>query len=359
MVRDGGVKKKNGHASTSKGKGPVQAVQSAPKKGKAKGKGKKVKPNKARTENRCFTCNEVGHWRQNCPKRHEAGASLGPCNQGGIANLHKWEWVDRLSGLEQRADDVAKEFDEFLEGVIEEHLSKNVADDKGQDIVDILLEIQKTNTTGFTFERDLIKAITMDVFAGGTYTTFTNLEWAMTELRHPQAMKKMQQETQEIGQGRSMISEDDLYKMPYLRAIIKETLRLHPPLPLLIPHESTQDVKVLGYDIAAGTQVIVNAWAIGRDSSTWADPNEFQPERFLNSPIDYKGFHFELIPFGVGRRGCPGIHFAMIINELVFANLVYKFDFALDRRESLDMSETLGLTAQKKCPLLVTVTSCK
>ncbi|KAJ9547039.1 hypothetical protein OSB04_019582 [Centaurea solstitialis] len=91
MIRDGGVKKKNGHTSTSKGKGPVQAVQSAPKKGKGKGKGKKVKPNKARTENRCFTCNEVGHWRQNCPKRHEAGASLGPCNQGGIANLHKWE----------------------------------------------------------------------------------------------------------------------------------------------------------------------------------------------------------------------------------------------------------------------------
>ncbi|KAJ9538325.1 hypothetical protein OSB04_031058 [Centaurea solstitialis] len=74
MVRDGGVKKKNGHASTNKGKGPVQAVQSAPKKGKGKGKGKKVKPNKARTENRCFTCNEVGHWRQNCPKRHEAGS---------------------------------------------------------------------------------------------------------------------------------------------------------------------------------------------------------------------------------------------------------------------------------------------
>ncbi|KAJ9536155.1 hypothetical protein OSB04_un000668 [Centaurea solstitialis] len=269
-------------------------------------------------------------------------------------------WVDRLSGLEQRADDVAKEFDEFLEGVIEEHVSKNVADDKGQDIVDILLEIQKTNKRGFHIERDLIKAITMDVFSGGTYTTFTNLEWAMTELlRHPQAMKKLQQETREIGQGRSMIIEDDLDKMPYLRAIIKEILRLHPPLPLLIPHESTQDVKVLGYDILAGTQIIVNAWAIGRDSSTWVNPNEFQPERFLNSPIDYKGFHFELIPFGAGRRGCPGIHFAMVINELVLANLVYKFDFALGRGESLDMGEAHGLTAHKKYPLLVTITSCK
>ncbi|KAJ9567890.1 hypothetical protein OSB04_003856 [Centaurea solstitialis] len=266
-------------------------------------------------------------------------------------------WVDWLSGLEQRADYVAKEFNDFFDGVIEEHINKKLVNTEGLDIVDILLEIERDNTIGFHLERDEIKAIIMDIFAGGTDTTFTNLEWAISELlRHPQAMKKLQQEAREIGQGKSMITEDDLDKMPYLKSILKETLRLHPPLPLLVPHESTQDVKLLGYDITAGTRVIVNAWAIARDSSTWTEPNEFQPERFLNNPIDYKGFHFELIPFGAGRRGCPAIQFAMIVNELVLANLVYKFDLKVAEGEDLDMSETNGLTVHKKYPIFVTAT---
>ncbi|KAJ9535702.1 hypothetical protein OSB04_un001147 [Centaurea solstitialis] len=266
-------------------------------------------------------------------------------------------WVDWLSGLEQRADYVAKEFNDFLDGVIEEHINKKLVNTEGLDIVDILLEIERDNTIGFHLERDEIKAIIMDIFAGGTDTTFTNLEWAISELlRHPQAMKKLQQEAREIGQGKSMITEDDLDKMPYLKSILKETLRLHPPLPLLVPHESTQDVKLLGYDITAGTRVIVNAWAIARDSSTWTEPNEFQPERFLNNPIDYKGFHFELIPFGAGRRGCPAIQFAIIVNELVLANLVYKFDLKVAEGEDLDMSETNGLTVHKKYPIFVTAT---
>ncbi|KAJ9562461.1 hypothetical protein OSB04_007621 [Centaurea solstitialis] len=267
------------------------------------------------------------------------------------------KWVDRLSGLERRADEVAEEFNEFLEGVIEEHVNKKLVDTEGQDIVDILLEIQKNNTMGFHLERDQIKAIIMNIFEGGTDTTFASLEWAISELlRHPRAMKKLQQEAREIGQGRSMITEDELEKMPYLKSVIKETLRLHPPLPLLVPHESTEDVKLLGYDITAGTRVIINAWAIGRDSSTWTDPNEFQPERFLDNSVDYKGFHFELIPFGAGRRGCPAIQFVMIINELVLANLVYKFDLKVAEGKDLDMSETYGLTVHKKCPLLVTAT---
>ncbi|XP_023756353.1 3-beta-hydroxylase [Lactuca sativa] len=266
-------------------------------------------------------------------------------------------WVDRLSGLERRADEVAKEFDEFLEGVIEERLNKKGVGVVTQYLVDILLEIQKDNTTGFHLERDAIKAIIMDVFSAGTDTTFTNLEWAICELlRHPQTMKRLQQEAREVGQGRSMITEDSLDNMPYLKAVLKETLRLHAPVPLLILRESTQDVKLLGYDITAGTQVIINAWAISRDGSTWEEPDKFMPERFLDNPIDYKGLHFELIPFGAGRRGCPGIQFAMVVNELVLANLVYKFDFTLTAGEDLDISESIGLTVHKKCPILVVAT---
>ncbi|KAJ0554274.1 putative cytochrome P450 [Helianthus annuus] len=224
------------------------------------------------------------------------------------AYIPSLRWVDQLSGLERRVDKVAKEFDEFLEGVLEEHANKNRVDVKCEDLVDVLLEIQRDNTTGFPLEDDMIKALILDIFLAGTDTTFTSLEWALCELlRHPQAMKELQQEALKIGQGRSMITEDQLEKMVYLKAVLKETLRLHTPLPLLVPRESTQDVQLLGYDIPSGTQVFINAWAISRDPSKWEAPEEFRPERFLNNPpIDYKGFHFELIPFGAGRRGCPG-----------------------------------------------------
>ncbi|GMP33903.1 hypothetical protein CsSME_00007011 [Camellia sinensis var. sinensis] len=125
-------------------------------------------------------------------------------------------------------------------------------------------------------------------------------------------------------------------------------MRLHPPIPLLVPRRSTRVVKLVGYDIAAGTQVITIAWAIGRDPLSWDEPEEFRPD-------------FELIPFGAGRRGCPGIQFAMAVDELALANLVYKFDFAVPNgasREDLDTSEAIGLIVHKRSPILAVVTHC-
>lgn len=282
-----------------------------------------------------------------------------------IGNYIPWlSWVDRMSGLEARTRKVAEEFDEFLDGILEEHINKKkmVDGDVGevQDLVDVLLDTQRENTTSFSLDRDVIKAAIMDIFAAGTVTTSTVTEWAISELiRHPRVMKKLQHEIGEIAQGKSMIYEEDLEKMHYLQAVLKETLRLHTPLPLLISRKSTQDVKLMGYDIAAGTQVIINAWAIARDPSLWEESEKFKPERFLNSPINYNGFHFEFLPFGGGRRGCPGIHFAMAVNELALANLVYKYDLKLPdgaRGEELDMSEITGLSLHRKSPLLVVAT---
>ncbi|XP_076907387.1 cytochrome P450 Tp4149-like [Bidens hawaiensis] len=268
-------------------------------------------------------------------------------------------WVDWLSGLNRKADKVAKEFDEFLEIVLDEHVNKHVDGVEGRDLVEILLDFQRENTRGFRLERDMIKAIIVDLFTAGTDTTFTSLEWTMCELlRHPRVMKKLKQEALEVGQGRSLITEDDLEKMPYLKAVFKEALRLHIPLPMLVPRQSTEDIKLQGYDIQSGTQVLINAWAIARDPSNWEEPEVFEPERFLKSPIDYKGLHFELLPFGAGRRGCPGIQFAMVVNELILANLVYKFDLALVGEEDFNMCETNGITVHKKCPLLVSATHC-
>ncbi|KAK7315004.1 hypothetical protein VNO77_33536 [Canavalia gladiata] len=195
------------------------------------------------------------------------------------------------------------------------------------------------------------------MFGAGTDTTLAVLEWAMTELlKHPIVMQKLQDEVRNVARDRAHITEEDLNGMPYLKAVIKETLRLHPPSPILIPRESMQDTKVMGYDIEGGTHVLVNAWAISVDPCYWDQPLEFQPERFLNSSIDIKGHDFQLIPFGAGRRGCPGITFAMVVNELVLANVVHQFNWALldgvMGDQALDMSETTGLTIHRKIPLV-------
>jgi cytochrome P450 len=198
------------------------------------------------------------------------------------------------------------------------------------------------------------------MFIAGTDTTYTVLEWTLTELlRHQTVMHKLQDEVRTVVGNRTHVTEEDLVNMTFLKAVIKETLRLHIPVPLLVPRRTMEDIKLDGYDIAAGSQVIVNAWAIARDSSIWEEPLEFKPERFMNSSIDYKGLDFELIPFGAGRRGCPGVTFAISINELVLANLVNQFDWKLPdgiEGKDLDMSETNGLTCRRKYPLLAVAT---
>lgn len=196
-----------------------------------------------------------------------------------------------------------------------------------------------------------------DVFAAGTDTTSTVLEWAMAELiRHPMIMKKLQLEVREIVKERRDILDSDLENMHYLKAVIKETLRCHTPIPLLVPRIARKDVNILGYDIPAGTMAIINAWTISRDPAYWEEPEEFKPERFLDSPIDYKGLDFELIPFGAGRRACPGITFAMATNELVLANIVHKFDWESPggmQGEEFNMSERPGIAIHRAAPLCV------
>ncbi|PRQ31545.1 putative psoralen synthase [Rosa chinensis] len=159
-----------------------------------------------------------------------------------------------------------------------------------------------------------------DIFVGGTDTTFTILEWGMSELfKHPSLMRKLQSEVREIvGNHKDIITEDDLVGMNYLKAVIKETFRLHPPVPLLLPRITTQDAKINGYNILSGIQVFVNAWQTGRDPKSYKEPEEFKPERFINNAIDYKGNDgFQFIPFGAGS--CPRIQFAMVdLSDFVF-----------------------------------------
>ncbi|XP_061993569.1 cytochrome P450 736A117-like [Rosa rugosa] len=170
-------------------------------------------------------------------------------------------------------------------------------------------------------------------------------------LRHPRVMKKLQNGVREIAGNKVEITEDDLNGMKYLKAVIKETLRLHPPFPLLF-RMSTEDKKIKGYNIKANTQIIVNAWQIGRDPKSYNNPDNYEPERFLNSDVDYIGNHFEFIPFGAGRRRCPGIQFAAMVSEIALANLV--FDWAVPGGlgvHDIDMTESTGVITQMKYPL--------
>lgn len=178
----------------------------------------------------------------------------------------------------------------------------------------------------------------------------------MTELvRNPKVKERVQQEVRTIFKGKDRIEENDLQKLLYLKLVIKESLRLHPPAPLLVPRETIGNCTIAHkYEIPAKTRVIFNASAIGTDPKYWKNPEQFFPERFLDSDIDFRGQHFELLPFGSGRRGCPGINFALSLVELALANLLFFFNWELLEGmspEDLDMEESLGVTMHKKISL--------
>ncbi|MED6212152.1 hypothetical protein PIB30_080469 [Stylosanthes scabra] len=193
---------------------------------------------------------------------------------------------------------------------------------------------------------------TEDIFAAGIDTSASTIEWALSEMvRNPRVMAKAQAEIREAFRGKQRIHESDLDQLSYLKLVIKETLRLHVPLPL-IPRECTEKCMIGGYEIGVGTRVMVNAWAIARDPEYWHDAERFMPERFDgNCPIDFRGNSFEYLPFGGGRRICPGITFSLASIMFPLALLLYHFNWELPnamKPEDLDMTEHFGLAIERK-----------
>jgi cytochrome P450 len=199
------------------------------------------------------------------------------------------------------------------------------------------------------------------MFTAGTDTAYLALEFAMAELMlHQYALAKLQAEARKtMPDGQETINEGNLAGMTYLKAVIKETLRLHPPSPLLVPHLSLEDCDVDNYMVPAGTTVFINAWAIGRDPRMWNAPEEFMPERFIDSKgditgADFRGNDFQFLPFGSGRRICPGVNFALASVEIMLGNLVYHFDWELPEGvHNVDMTEVFTLTVRWKEKLLL------
>ncbi|MED6211861.1 hypothetical protein PIB30_077643 [Stylosanthes scabra] len=274
-------------------------------------------------------------------------------------------WLHLISRTQYEAEKLHKEFDMIVENIIGEKLKKkrNSGGDesnKVEDLLSILLNlVEDHGALEYPLTMDNVKAIVFDMFVAGVETSSTVIKWAISELvKNPKAMARAQEEVRKAFgiNGYTKESSSSLEKLTYLRAVIKETLRLHPPFPILLPRECRETCEINGYTIAAGSKVIVNAWAIGRDPKYWGggeDAKSFRPERFLECSIDYKGSNFEFIPFGAGRRICPGLYFAVSSIELCVAHLLYYFNWQVPNDGEMDMTEDLGSTARRKNDLIL------
>lgn len=195
----------------------------------------------------------------------------------------------------------------------------------------------------------------------GSDTTSVSADWTIAELlRQPELVCRLQAELDNVVGKDKFVTEADVLKLPYLQAVVKESLRLHPPAPLGIPHCSTEACKVMSYDIPAGTTALVNIWAINRDPKQWPDPLRFNPDRFVDLDISVFGSAYNLLPFSSGRRGCPGMLLGLTMVQLIVANLIHSFDFQAAgglRNEDIDVvNETPGLVSTRAHNLCVQVT---
>ncbi|XP_052149779.1 zealexin A1 synthase-like [Oryza glaberrima] len=272
-----------------------------------------------------------------------------------LADLYPSSWLARrLSGAMRETERCNRSLMAIMDDIIREH------GDGEEDLLGVLLRLQRNGDVQCPLTTDLITNVVLDMFAAGSETSSTTLEWALTELvRNPHIMEKAQSEVREIFRGENKLTEEMMDKLSYLRLVIRETLRLHLPVPFLLPRQCREPCSVMGYDIPVGTKVLVNAWAIARDNQYWDDPEVFKPERFENNHVDFKGIDFEFIPFGAGRRICPGIALGLANIELMLASLLYHFDWEFldrDRNDEIDLSETFGITAKRKSKLMVYAT---
>ncbi|KAL4337745.1 hypothetical protein AHAS_Ahas12G0140900 [Arachis hypogaea] len=271
-----------------------------------------------------------------------------------------------LHGINKRAKEIKERFDSMIERVIREHeLAKKKMKEEGdtggrvKDLLDILLDILEDNKKidEIQLTKENIKALILDIFVAGTDTSATNIEWALAELiNNPHVMEKARKEIDLITANNRLIQESDLTNLPYLQAIVKETLRLHPVLPL-IARQSTSEtsVNVCGYEIASKSLLFINLWSMGRNPKIWENPLEFRPERFIDDErqlSDLRGQNFQLLPFGTGRRVCPGASLALLTVPATLAAMIQCFEWKVDGNVSMEEQPHSGITLARAHPLI-------
>ncbi|KAK9114845.1 hypothetical protein Syun_021642 [Stephania yunnanensis] len=266
-----------------------------------------------------------------------------------------------LQGLVPRMKSLSKELDRKLMKIIEQHIQDTTTKQEGKDykdFIDIMLSLMESNNEHeMQLDLDHIKAIVMDMIGASTDTSATAILWIFSELlKHPNVRKQVQDEVRNIIGMDRMVEETDLVKLKFLNMAIKEGLRLHPVIPLVYHENYEKDVVVDNYFIPKKARIIINVWAIGRDPNAWSDSaEEFDPSRFANSDIEVYGQDFQLIPFGSGRRGCPGLQLGLRVVQLVLAQLLHCFDWELPYGMlpcDVDMTEKFGLAISRAKPLL-------
>ncbi|KAJ1258882.1 hypothetical protein BS78_10G109900 [Paspalum vaginatum] len=273
-----------------------------------------------------------------------------------------------INGTVRKSKALNAKLFELVDRAIDQHrvrkagVAAGVATDAG-DLLDVLLRLQEhDDDVECPLTVPTMKAVILDMFGTGSSTTSTTIQWAMLELmKCPRAMRKVQLEIRQVLGCKSRITEEDLMNLKYLKLVIKETLRLHPATCVLFPKASQESCKILGYDVPKGMLMVMNVWAINRDPKYWEDAEVFRPERFEGNAVDFRGADFQFLPFGGGRRMCPGIMLAHANIELALATLLYHFDWQLPpgvvTHDMVDMDEKFGVDVRPKkdvylCPVL-------
>nr|A0A1Z3GBS4.1 RecName: Full=Ferruginol synthase; AltName: Full=Cytochrome P450 76AH30 [Isodon rubescens]ASC55319.1 cytochrome P450 CYP76AH30 [Isodon rubescens] len=262
-----------------------------------------------------------------------------------------------LQGIKRQADGYFGRLLKKIEGYLNERVeSRRLNPDapRKNDFLETVVDIIEADEYKLT--TDHLTHLMLDLFVGGSETNTTSLEWIMSELViNPDKMAKVKDEIKSVVGDKKIVDESEMPRLPYLQAAIKEVLRIHPPGPLLLPRRAEIDQEVNGYLIPKGTQILFNAWAIGRDPSIWKNPESFEPERFLDQTVDFKGQDFELIPFGSGRRICPGMPLANRILHMTTATLVHNFDWKLEEETANadHQDELFGLAVRRAVPLKI------
>ncbi|KAJ8650058.1 hypothetical protein MRB53_003081 [Persea americana] len=268
-----------------------------------------------------------------------------------------------LQGLGSQIKGPLVRFDRIFEMIIEQRLkmdreekAEGKSGEKGcKDFLQFMLKLKDEGDSKTPFTMTHLKALLMDMVVGGTDTTSNTVEWAIAEMmKKPETLKKAQEEVDAVVGKDNVVEESHLPKLHYLSAVVKEVLRLHPALPLLVPHCPSLTCAVGDFTIPQGARVFVNVWAIHRDPSIWPNPSEFNPDRFLNADQkwDFTGNDFNYFPFGSGRRICAGIAMAERMVMYSVASLVHSFDWVLPEGTKLDLSEKFGIVLKKAEPLI-------
>ncbi|XP_057549121.1 cytochrome P450 76AD1-like [Amaranthus tricolor] len=252
-----------------------------------------------------------------------------------------------LQGVYKRTSVYFNKMLDMFGEIIDERL-KTPKDPK-DDVLNTLLKLVEDNELSL----EEVKHLLLDLFVAGTDTSSIVFEWAMTELlRNPEKMKMAQIEIDQVFGKDKIIQESEFSKLPFIQAIVKETMRLHAPGPFLLPHMTDNDVELCGYFVPKHAQVLINVWSIGRDPMVWSNPLMFMPERFIEKEVDLKGRDFKFLPFGEGRRICPGMTLAYRMLNLMLATLLQSFNWKYHDNEEVDVEDKFGMSLHKAIPLL-------